>query len=72
VDIEGFEFRVLKQFFSDADRSLCPRFIITAYFPERVGRAGGDTLALLVSRGYRLRSRTRYNSFLDLSESTEP
>jgi FkbM family methyltransferase len=72
LDIEGFEFRVLKQFFSDADRSLYPRFIITEYFPEWVGRAGGDTLALLVSRGYRLRRRTRFNSILELSESTAP
>jgi len=54
LDIEGFEFRVLKRFFADVARSLFPSFLILEYEPTAVGGAGGDVIELVASFGYRM------------------
>src|SRR5207245_852872 len=54
-DIEGFEFRVLRQFLADAPRSLWPRWILTEFHPEWVPLSGGNVLDLLSMHGYRKR-----------------
>jgi FkbM family methyltransferase len=52
IDIEGYDYRVLKRFFAEADKSVHPRFII-AEECSRLAMAGGDVIELLESRGYR-------------------
>jgi FkbM family methyltransferase len=54
LDIEGFEYRTLRQFFSDATPALWPRFIIIERNPAWVSAAGGDSIALLQTQGYRI------------------
>ncbi len=59
-DIEGFEYKVLKQFFEDADSSLFPNFIITEYNPEMVKHSEGNVMELLLAQGYKIQ-----HEFLD-------
>lgn len=51
-DIEGFEYRVIKQFFNDAPTSMHPQFIILEQYDEWVERSGGDAIELLKAYGY--------------------
>ena len=53
IDIEGFEFRVLKQFFRDVSERQYPEFILTEYIELWEGLAGGNVIELLHSKGYR-------------------
>jgi len=52
IDIEGYEFKVLKKFFEEADRSLFPKFIITEYHDSWEEKMGGSTIDLIVDNGY--------------------
>jgi FkbM family methyltransferase len=52
-DIEGFEFRVLKNFFSEVDFRCYPNYVIIEHHPQGVVKAGGDTIELLKSKGYK-------------------
>lgn len=61
LDLEGFEYRVLRSFFSDEDASRRPGMIVVEYNPAWVDRAGGDVLELLAAHGYREVLRTRDN-----------
>lgn len=61
IDIEGFEYRVLKKFFSDTNESLYPGFIIVEFFPQHIQAQGGDTISLLKDVGYHIHSRSGYN-----------
>jgi FkbM family methyltransferase len=60
-DIEGFEFRVLDQFFRDIDDSLRPDFMIVEQHAKLVERAGGNVIELLESEGYRTVRALRTN-----------
>ena len=51
-DIEGFEFRVLRQFLEDAPNALYPHFIIIEHNPLWQEASGGDALSLLAACGY--------------------
>jgi hypothetical protein len=53
-DIEGFEFRVLRQFLQDLKPVLYPRHIIVEYNTDYIDKAGGDVLHLLKAKGYKL------------------
>jgi FkbM family methyltransferase len=53
-DIEGFEFRVLRQFFADVDRSFYPKFIIIEQNDSFIEKAGGNSVKLLMRNGYRI------------------
>lgn len=56
MDIEGFEFRVMRRFFDEAPRALWPRFAIMEQHPGEEFRrsAGGEVVALMQEKGYRL------------------
>lgn len=54
LDIEGFEFRVLRRFLEDAPREAWPGFVLVERLPHAVGKAGGDVVELLRTRGYRV------------------
>lgn len=68
IDVEGFEFKILKAFFEQAPPALHPRFVITEYHPWLVGgsETTGDQIALLQSLGYREVRRAAYNRILSL------
>jgi FkbM family methyltransferase len=61
LDIEGFEYRVLRRFLREASRDMYPGFIIIEHNPAWVGEAGGNAVDLLKSAGYRVQVRTKYN-----------
>ena len=64
MDIEGFEYRVLRRFLDDAPDRLWPRMLILEYQPEWNERAGGSSLDLVVGRGYREVVRAGINRVL--------
>lgn len=69
-DLEGFEFRVLKKFFEDADRSLWPRFILVEFYPDQIPLSGGNVRELLLNQGYKIawERQPRPNLFFELTE----
>jgi len=64
IDIEGFEFRVLNKFFSEANTGLWPEAVILEYVPSRTAKAGGESLRLLLESGYVVHSRHGINYIL--------
>lgn len=56
MDIEGWEYRVMKPFFEQAPRAMWPRFAIMERHPGEEMRklAGGDVIDLMKSLGYEL------------------
>ncbi len=70
IDVEGDEWRILKPFFADADRSLFPRRIIMERF-EVNGMAREDTvdpMPRLAQLGYRVERDARRNVILALPD----
>jgi FkbM family methyltransferase len=49
MDIEAFEYRVLKRFLAESQNRLLPRFILLEHHPQYEHQAGGSTLSLLES-----------------------
>jgi FkbM family methyltransferase len=66
IDIEGLEFRTLKQFFMDVGRALYPRFIIVERNPLWVPTAGGDPVDLLKRKGYTVHWSSKLNHIMEL------
>lgn len=62
LDIEGFEWRVLRGFFEDAPASLWPRFIFLEDEPRHRER---DAVGLVCAHGYRMIHRFDNNVFLE-------
>lgn len=71
IDIEGFEYRVLKQFFRDVSIDLYPEFILTEHIEFLDDLAGGNVVELLRSCGYRTHwaDLSRRNHLLVLGNS---
>ena len=67
LDIEGYEYKVLSKFFTDADREYFPNYIITEYFGEDASKTTGNQIKLLESYGYRQILKCRDNRILELS-----
>jgi FkbM family methyltransferase len=61
IDIEGFEFRALKQFFDDVAKQYWPRTIMLEDVPYL---REGDAVALAADHGYRTLARFDFNVFL--------
>ena len=59
LDIEGFEFRVLKRFLEEAPKSLQPGFVVVEQKEWWVDRAGGNAVELLQQHGYRVALQSR-------------
>jgi FkbM family methyltransferase len=66
LDLEGFEYKVLSQFFIDADKELYPKYIITEYFGESAEKTTGNQIELLERFGYRQVVKCRDNRILKL------
>ncbi|MBI1920094.1 MAG: FkbM family methyltransferase [Geobacter sp.] len=65
LDIEGLEFRVLNKFFHDAPMSLYPEFIMMEFHPKFIEMAGGNSLEVVKSNGYREVLRHENNIILE-------
>jgi len=65
IDIEGFEYRVLKEYFNTAPDYLHPRFIILEYHEGLVEKCGGSSLNLLKEVGYKIKSKEGVNYILE-------
>jgi FkbM family methyltransferase len=63
LDVEGFEYPILKTFFSHAPKSIYPRAIVVEAFGENINRVGGSPIELLIKNDYRLVHHTPYNYF---------
>jgi len=70
LDIEGAEHAVLERFFEDAPESLWPGFLVTEFYDSLVPAAGGNVLALLLSRGYTRRARHDTNYIFERTPSS--
>jgi FkbM family methyltransferase len=68
IDIEGYEYRVLKHFFSHTRKEFYPEFIIVEYISFMKELAGGSTVDLLLDQGYKIRwhDRAKRNFFVAL------
>jgi FkbM family methyltransferase len=62
LDIEGFEYRVLKQFIADIKDSGRPDYIMLEDVPSL---REGDAVELLVNAGYRVLDRINFNVILE-------
>ncbi len=54
IDIEGFEYPVLKKFFEEADRDLFPKVVVMEAFGNNISAAGGSPIELMILNGYKL------------------
>ena len=61
LDIEGFEFRVLRKYFDDIPNYQWPKFILLEDDPLR---READAVSLVLSSGYKIIERFDYNVFL--------
>jgi FkbM family methyltransferase len=68
IDVEGYEYPILKRFFSVAPQELFPRAMIVEAFGENIERVGGSPLQLLVKKGYTLVYHVRNNYFFKWPE----
>jgi len=67
IDIEGFEYKVLNQFFADAPVSLHPRVVIIENIERMNQEAGGDSIGLLKELGYRVVKKI-YDNYVMVKE----
>ncbi len=61
IDIEGYEYPVLRKYFADAPTSLYPKVIVVEAFGYMINLVGGSPIELLITNGYRLSGHTSYN-----------
>jgi FkbM family methyltransferase len=64
LDIEGFEYRVLRKYFDDMPDSKWPEYILLEDVPSR---REGDAVSLALDRGYKIIKRYDYNVFMGRS-----
>lgn len=63
LDVEGFEYPILKKFFSEAPQSMHPHAMVVEAFGSNINRVGGSSIELLINNGYRLINHTFFNYF---------
>jgi FkbM family methyltransferase len=61
LDVEGFEYPILKTFFSQAPKSIYPRAIVVEAFGENINRVGGSPVELLIKNDYTLVHHSFFN-----------
>jgi FkbM family methyltransferase len=71
MDIEGFEYPVLRAFITSAPRSLFPRAIVVEAFGRNIAATGGSPIELLIHNGYQLVNHTGYNFFFLLQSEAQ-
>jgi FkbM family methyltransferase len=65
LDVEGMEYRILERYLADAPEDGWPRTIVMEFHPSWVGVAGGSSVELLLSHGYREILRAGENRVLE-------
>jgi FkbM family methyltransferase len=65
MDIEGYEYPVLRKFFYEAPEALYPKAIIVEAFGHLIQQTGGSPIELLIRAGYRLINHTDFNYFFN-------
>jgi FkbM family methyltransferase len=63
IDIEGFEYPVLKHFFENSDKNVWPEFIITEAFGYSILKVNGSPIEEIIKHGYHLVNHTLFNFF---------
>jgi len=66
IDIEGFEYPVLKRFFEEADKDLLPKAVVMEAFGQNISAAGGSPIELMILNGYKLVKHNATNFFFQL------
>jgi len=66
IDVEGFEYPVLKQFLDEAPASLYPKAIVVEALGDRIAAGGGSPVEMLVLKGYRIVNYNRFNFLFEL------
>jgi FkbM family methyltransferase len=66
LDVEGFEYPILKSFFSQAPKSIYPRAMVVEAFGENINRVGGSPIELLIKNDYKLVHHSFFNYFFIL------
>lgn len=61
IDIEGYEYPVLRKFFADAPKSLYPKAIVVEAFGYMINLVGGSPIEILLKHGYRLINHSVFN-----------
>lgn len=69
LDIEGFEWRVLRRFFEDAPESLWPQYI---FLEDEPRHREHDAVGVVCARGYRVMHRFDNNVFLERLDAQTP
>jgi len=68
IDVEGYEYPLLKSFLDEAPAGLYPKAIVVEALGDRIAAVGGSPVELLVSRGYRIVDHNRYNFLMELKQ----
>jgi len=68
MDIEGYEYVLLKKFFEEAPRTYYPQTIIVEEHGHVIDLVGGSSVELLINQGYRLTGHTDYNYFFRIDK----
>jgi FkbM family methyltransferase len=63
IDIEGYEYPVLKHFFSNAPTRLWPKIIVIEAFGHSIKEVNGSPVELLIRNNYTLVDHTLFNFF---------
>ena len=68
IDVEGYEYKILKHFFEHSGKSIFPKFIIAEFFENPGQKTTGNQIELLENYGYEQIIRTRDNRILELKK----
>lgn len=67
IDIEGFEYKVLKNFYDRAPENLFPKSIVIEILPETFSQNSNNVMKMLDSIGYKIVGRHGHNYMLSLT-----
>lgn len=68
IDIEGYEYLVIKDFFVEENRALFPKVLIIEEWGHIIKRNGNSSIQLLLNLGYRLVNHKGDNFFLHYND----
>lgn len=63
IDVEGYEYPILKQFFKEAPTSLYPNAVVLEAWGHAIPAIGGSSIELMIQHGYKLVNHIEYNYF---------
>jgi FkbM family methyltransferase len=66
LDVEGYEYPVLRKFFAEAPRSYWPRAMVVEAFGSSIPLVGGSTVQLVIGAGYQLVNHTAVDFFFEM------